>query len=81
VRRGNRMMLLYDIESAEIRGGALTVVATHLEAKSKPENRRKELQEILRFKSIDHPWVIAGDGASDGMCCVKYHAVERDEER
>jgi endonuclease/exonuclease/phosphatase family metal-dependent hydrolase len=31
VRRGNRMMLLADIESSQTPGGVLTVVATHLE--------------------------------------------------
>lgn len=71
VRRGNRMMLLADIESSEIPGGALTVVATHLEAKSKPEDRRKQLEEILaHIKTIDHPVVIAGDMNTSGTDSV-----------
>lgn len=67
VRRGNRMMLLADIEDAQIPGGTLTIVATHLEAKSKPEDRRKQLEEILNhIKVIDHPVVIAGDMNTSG---------------
>ena len=71
VRRGNRMMLLADIESAQIPGGALTVVATHLEAKSKPDDRRKQLEEILtQVKTVDHPVVIAGDMNTSGTDSV-----------
>ena len=71
VRRGNRMMLLADIERSQIPGGALTVVATHLEAKSKPEDRRKQLEEILnQVKSVDHPVVIAGDMNTSGTDSV-----------
>ncbi len=71
VRRGNRMMLLADIESSQIPGGALTVVATHLEAKSKPEDRRKQLEEILtEVKTVNHPIVIAGDMNTSGTDSV-----------
>jgi endonuclease/exonuclease/phosphatase family metal-dependent hydrolase len=67
VRRGNRMMLLAEIESANIPGGALTIVATHLEAKSKPSERRKQLEEVLaQVKAIDHPVVVAGDMNTSG---------------
>jgi endonuclease/exonuclease/phosphatase family metal-dependent hydrolase len=67
VRRGNRMMLLSDIERPDIPGGALTIVATHLEAKSKPDVRRKQLEEILvQVKAIDQPVVIAGDMNTSG---------------
>ena len=71
VRRGNRMMLLADIESSQIPGGVLTVVATHLEAKSKPEDRRKQLEEILtQVKAVNHPVVIAGDMNTSGTDSV-----------
>ena len=71
VRRGNRMMLLADIENPQIPGGMLTVVATHLEAKSKPEDRRKQLEEVLtQVKAIDNPVVIAGDMNTSGTDSV-----------
>jgi hypothetical protein len=61
------MALFADIVSPDLSGGALTVVATHLEAKSKPENRRKQLEEILaQIKTIQNPVVIAGDMNTSG---------------
>jgi exonuclease III len=67
VRRGGRMMLLADIEDAEIPGGKMTVVATHLEEKTKPANRVKQLEEVLtQVKDIDHPVVFAGDMNTSG---------------
>ena len=62
VRRGGRTMLLADIESPEIPTGRLTIVATHLEAKTKPSNRVKQLLELLEtIKPIRGPVVVAGD--------------------
>jgi endonuclease/exonuclease/phosphatase family metal-dependent hydrolase len=67
VRRGGRMMLAADIEDEELPGGALTVVATHLEAKTKPASRVKQLEEVLAFvKGIDHPIIVAGDMNTTG---------------
>ncbi len=67
VRRGGRMMLLADIADASIPGGELTVVATHLEAKSKPSERLKQLEEVLaQIKPVDHPVVLAGDMNTSG---------------
>ena len=67
VRRGGRMMLLADIEDAQLPGGKLTVVATHLEAKTKPANRVKQLEEVLtQIKGIEHPVVFAGDMNTSG---------------
>ncbi|HXC72506.1 MAG TPA: endonuclease/exonuclease/phosphatase family protein [Pyrinomonadaceae bacterium] len=67
VRRGGRMMLLADIADASIPGGAATIVATHLEAKSKPSERLKQLDELLsQIKSIDNPVVLAGDMNTSG---------------
>ncbi len=61
------MMLLADIEDSKIPGGKMTVVATHLEAKTKPVNRVKQLEEVLvQIKDIDHPVVIAGDMNTSG---------------
>jgi endonuclease/exonuclease/phosphatase family metal-dependent hydrolase len=67
VRRGGRMMLAADIEDEALPGGALTVVATHLEAKTKPASRVKQLEEVLAFvKAIDHPVIVAGDMNTTG---------------
>ena len=67
VRRGNRMMLLADVADAAIPGGSLTIVATHLETKAKPESRRKQLEELLaQIKPIRNPVVVAGDMNTSG---------------
>ncbi len=62
VRRGGRMMLTAEITDARIPGGRMFVVATHLEDKTKPEGRRKQLEELLaRIKNTNVPVVVAGD--------------------
>jgi endonuclease/exonuclease/phosphatase family metal-dependent hydrolase len=62
VRRGGRMMLLADIEDPEIPKGRLTIVATHLESKTKPRNRVRQLEELLAtIRDIKNPVVVAGD--------------------
>ncbi len=62
VRRGGRMMLMADITDPELPTGRVTVVATHLEDVTSPENRRRQLQEMLdKIDQIDHPVIIAGD--------------------
>ena len=62
VRRGGRMMLTAEIADARIPGGRMLIVATHLEDKTKPEGRRKQLEEMLaRIESMEVPVVIAGD--------------------
>ena len=67
VRRGGRMALLADIEDKRLPGGAVTVVATHLESKTKPENRRKQLEELLALiKNTSHPVILAGDMNTSG---------------
>ena len=67
VRRGGRMMLMADISDASIPGGQLTVVATHLEAKSKPSERLKQLEEVLaQIQPLENPVVFAGDMNTSG---------------
>ena len=67
VRRGGRMILLADIVDSSIPGGAVTVVATHLEGKSKPSERLDQLEEVLSvIKDIDHPVILAGDMNTSG---------------
>ncbi len=67
VRRGGRMILLADIVDARIPGGTVTIAATHLEDKTKPANRVKQLEELLdQIKDIDHPVILAGDMNTSG---------------
>ena len=67
VRRGGRMMLLAEVSDPSIPGGEVTVVATHLEGKSKPSARLKQLEEVLSvIKSIEHPVILAGDMNTSG---------------
>lgn len=67
VRRGGRMMLLAEIEDARIPGGRATIVNAHLEAKTKPSNRHRQLEEALAaIKTIDHPVILAGDLNTSG---------------
>jgi exonuclease III len=67
VRRGGRMMLLADIEDKDALGGVVTIVAAHLENKTKPANRVKQLEELLaQIQGIDHPVIVAGDMNTTG---------------
>jgi endonuclease/exonuclease/phosphatase family metal-dependent hydrolase len=62
VRRGGRMMLLAEIADARLPGGRVTLVATHLEDKTKPEGRRKQIEELLgQINDVKTPVVLAGD--------------------
>ena len=67
VRRGGRMILLADIEDADFPSGRVTIVATHLEDKVKPEGRVKQLEELLaQIRDITNPVIIAGDMNTNG---------------
>jgi endonuclease/exonuclease/phosphatase family metal-dependent hydrolase len=62
VRRGGRMMLTAQIRDARLPGGQMMIVATHLESKTKPEGRRKQLEELLeRIGDVNAPTLVAGD--------------------
>lgn len=67
VRRGGRTMLLADIVDPQIPEGRLTIVATHLEDRTQPKHREKQLEEVLEnIKSIANPLVLAGDMNTSG---------------
>ena len=67
VRRGGRMMLQADIVDAQLPGGRATIVATHLEDRTTPKNREKQLKEILeQIKDIQSPVILTGDMNSSG---------------
>jgi endonuclease/exonuclease/phosphatase family metal-dependent hydrolase len=62
VRRGGRMALFVELAVPESTTGVVTVVATHLENKSKPEGRREQMQQILDWLKTDtNPVILAGD--------------------
>ncbi|HJT26384.1 MAG TPA: endonuclease/exonuclease/phosphatase family protein [Pyrinomonadaceae bacterium] len=62
IRRGGRMMLTAEIADERFPGGRMTIVATHLEDKTKPEGRRKQLEELLnRISALNATVVVAGD--------------------
>jgi endonuclease/exonuclease/phosphatase family metal-dependent hydrolase len=62
VRRGGRMMLTAEIVDERFPDGRVTIVATHLEDRTTPEGRRKQLEELLaRVKGINNAVVVAGD--------------------
>jgi endonuclease/exonuclease/phosphatase family metal-dependent hydrolase len=62
VRRGGRMMLTAEIVDERLPAGRVTIVATHLEDRTKPDGRRKQLEELLaRVRETDGAVVVAGD--------------------
>lgn len=62
IRRGGRMMLMADVVDPEIPGGRMTIVATHLETRTKPDGREEQLKELLaQVKDVSNPVVVAGD--------------------
>ena len=62
VRRGGRMMLLADVEDADLPMGRATIVATHLEDLTIPANRQRQLSELLHMiGEIPNPVIVAGD--------------------
>jgi endonuclease/exonuclease/phosphatase family metal-dependent hydrolase len=67
VRRGGRTMLLADIVHPELPGGRATVVTTHLENRTKPKYRRRQLEELLdEIKDVRNPVILAGDMNTTG---------------
>lgn len=62
VRRGGRTSLIAEIADSRLPAGRVTIVATHLENRTKPSNRQKQLKELLaQIKEINHPVILAGD--------------------
>jgi endonuclease/exonuclease/phosphatase family metal-dependent hydrolase len=68
VRRGGRSTLLADIVDPRLPAGRVTIAATHLENRTKPKFRVKQLEELLdAVKEIRNPVVLSGDmNTSDG---------------
>ncbi len=67
VRRGGRTNLIATIDVPDLPGGQLTIVAAHLENRTTPKRRVKQMDEILDLiKPIPHPVVVAGDMNTTG---------------
>jgi endonuclease/exonuclease/phosphatase family metal-dependent hydrolase len=62
VRRGGRMALIVEVDDPRSRDGVLTVVSTHLEDRSKPACRKKQVETLLgSLRGIRGPLVIGAD--------------------
>ncbi|HSI88769.1 MAG TPA: endonuclease/exonuclease/phosphatase family protein [Pyrinomonadaceae bacterium] len=62
VRRGGRTTLFADIVDDRLPTGRATVVATHLESRTKPKGRLRQFNELLStLRAIDNPVILAGD--------------------
>jgi endonuclease/exonuclease/phosphatase family metal-dependent hydrolase len=62
VRRGGRMMMTADIAVGDTPAESITIVATHLEARTKPKERQRQIEELLgNIKDIKNPVIVAGD--------------------
>jgi hypothetical protein len=67
VRRGQRMTLYVDLDVPEAPGQHVTIAATHLENRTRPKTRRKQLAELLKeVHGLSNPVIIAGDMNTSG---------------
>ena len=61
------MTLYVDLDVPEAAAQRVTVAATHLENRTKPKNRRKQLQQLLEeVHDVPNPVIIAGDMNTTG---------------
>jgi endonuclease/exonuclease/phosphatase family metal-dependent hydrolase len=68
VRRGGRTNLIATIDVPGLPGQQVTIVAAHLENRTTPKGRVKEMDEILDMvRPISHPVIIAGDMNTTGQ--------------
>ena len=82
VRRGGRTNVIATIDVPGLPGGQVTIVDTHLENRTTPKNRVKQMDEILDFiKPIDHPVIVAGDmnttGADGSVTSIKSQVLKK----
>ena len=62
VRRGGRTSLIVTLDVPDVKEGQVTVVATHLENRTDPKDRRLQMEELLsRLSNIKNPIILAGD--------------------
>jgi endonuclease/exonuclease/phosphatase family metal-dependent hydrolase len=68
VRRGGRTNLVATLDMPDLPERQVTIVATHLENRTIPKNRVKQLDELLDMvRPIHNPVVIAGDMNTTGQ--------------
>jgi endonuclease/exonuclease/phosphatase family metal-dependent hydrolase len=62
IRKGGRTSLIVTLEVPDLDEKRLTVAATHLEGRAKPEVRRLQMNELLEnLREVAHPVILAGD--------------------
>ena len=62
MRRGGRTVLTAHLDVPHLREKRLTVVSPHLENRTKPKNRQRQMKEVLEaVKTIRNPVIVAGD--------------------
>jgi hypothetical protein len=62
MRRGGRTTLTVELDVPELPEKRLTVVSPHLENRTKPKNRQRQMREVLdQVKGIRNPLIVAGD--------------------
>lgn len=67
VRHGGRTLLVAHLEVPRLPEGRLTVAAVHLEDRAGPEDRHRQMQEILRhLEDVENPVILAGDLNTSG---------------
>lgn len=67
IRRGQRMTLYVDLDVPQAPGQRVTVASTHLENRTRPKTRRKQLAELLKeVHALSNPVIIAGDMNTTG---------------
>jgi endonuclease/exonuclease/phosphatase family metal-dependent hydrolase len=68
VRRGGRTNLIATIDVPDLPGQQVTIVAAHLENRTTPKGRVKQMNEILDLiRPIAHPVIVAGDMNTTGV--------------
>ena len=82
VRRGGRTNLIATIDVPDLPGGQLTIVAAHLENRTTPKGRVRQMDEILNLiKPISHPVIVAGDmnttGADGSVVSIKSAVLKK----
>lgn len=62
LKRGGRNYFRVDLKVPFVPEGKVSIINIHLEIKAKPDDRARQMKEILGYiKSINHPVILAGD--------------------